>query len=130
MTNSKQLFFQELKDEYNAQFALSDALEGKSGQLITVCGIFIPLLFGFSSLIFDNATADPIMTIYLTILLVLSISLAVLSIFFCTWALGIRSYTHAFLPDSFLVEKKQIRNWTIKPLRNLLSGMRTAFMTK
>ena len=46
------------------------------------------------------------MTIYLTILLVLSISLAVLSIFFCTWALGIRSYTHAFLPDSFFSGEK------------------------
>jgi hypothetical protein len=93
------LFYQELKDEYNAQFGLSDALETKSGQIITVCGIFIPLLFGFSAIKIDSA-ADPWGTIF-TILLIISISLAGGSIFFCTWALRVRSYTHAFLPESF-----------------------------
>ena len=103
-TNSKELFFQELKDEYNAQFALSDALEGKSGQLITVGGIFIPLVFGFSSLLVGKTGLDFNLALSLQILMVISLSLAVASIFFSVRALRIQFYRHSLLPHSFYTE--------------------------
>jgi len=102
LTNSKQLFFQELKDEYRVEFERSDDLEGKSGRLITVCGIFIPLLFGFSSVIIDKGDPTHIMILPLAILLVISLSLAVACIYFCTSALRVRDYTIVFPSDSFL----------------------------
>lgn len=113
-TNSKQLFFQELKDEYNAQFVLSNGLEGKSGQLITVCGIFIPLVFGFSSLLVNRTHIDPNMTLSLQILMILSLSFAVASIFISILAIRIQFYRHSFLPYSFYTEDGELNQSEIK----------------
>lgn len=99
--NSKRLFFQELKDEYNAQFELSNALEAKGSRLTTVCGIFIPLIFGFSSSLFDKTIANTDPLSLLTGLLVTSLILAVASIFYSILAIRIKPYSHAFLPHDF-----------------------------
>ena len=113
-TNSKQLFFQELKDEYNSQFELSNALEAKSGQLITVGGIFIPLVFGFSSLLAGKTGIDPNLALALQILMVISLSFAVASIFFSTVAIRIQFYRHSFLPYSFYSEDGELNQREIK----------------
>lgn len=113
-TNSKQLFFQELKDEYDAQFELSNALEGKSGQLITVGGIFIPLVFGFSSLLVNRTNIDPNLVLSLQILMVITLSFAVSSIYFSTLAIRIQFYRHSFLPHSFFAEDGELNQREIK----------------
>lgn len=102
--NSKNLFFQELKDEYNAQFELSNVLAGKSSQLITVSGIFIPLLFGFSSFLIDSTDENANLISFLKALLLIALILAAASIFFSTWAIRTQSYRHSFLPDSFFIK--------------------------
>ena len=127
--NTKQLFLQELKDEYNAQFELSNALEGKSGRLITVCGIFIPLLFGFSSSLIDEIQDNPILESFLTILLVISLAVAVASIFYSILALRIRSYSHAFLPYDFFdkvtgeLDKEEVKEYGNKNEQELYDEM-------
>jgi hypothetical protein len=129
VTNSRQLFLQALKDEYNAQFELSNALEGKSGRLITVCGIFIPLLFGFSSSLIEKANSNPNVESFLTILLVISLSIAVASIFFSLLALRIKPYSHAFLPDDFfdkdtgILDKEEVKKYGDKDEQEIYDEM-------
>lgn len=113
MKNNKQLFLQELKDQYNAQFERSDALEAKTGQLITVCGIFIPLLFGFSSVVIDRADNNDTMALPLAALVVVSLSLAVACIFFCAWALRIRDYQHVVPSESFFDNQRKLNKQEI-----------------
>jgi hypothetical protein len=40
-------FFDELNKQHNKELDLKQSLENKSNSLLTVCGIIIPLLFGF-----------------------------------------------------------------------------------
>jgi hypothetical protein len=105
-TNSKDLFFRELKDEYSAQFELNNALEAKSGQLIMVCGIVIPLLFGFSSFLIDRIDNNNAFVLYLQIVLVVILAIITSSIFFSVWTLKIQLYKHAFLPYAFYIDGK------------------------
>ena len=52
--NNRERFLDELKGEYDKQFELKARIEGKAGSLLTVCGITIPLLFGFSSFLIEK----------------------------------------------------------------------------
>jgi hypothetical protein len=117
-TNSKELFFQELKEEYHAQFELSNALEGKSGRLITVCGIFIPLLFGFSSSAIPRTPDNPNLETLFIGLLATSITSAVASIFFSMFALRVKSYSHAFLHHDFYDDSGKLDKEKIKKYQN------------
>jgi len=108
-SNSKELFVEALKAEYNAQFELKNSLEAKSGQLITVCGIVIPLLFGFSSLLVDKSFNKQVLLFSLEVVLVIIITLEAASIFLSVWALRIQIYRHAFLPNAFFTEDKKGR---------------------
>lgn len=47
--NNRERFVDELYGEYDKQFEVKEWIEGKPDNLLTICGITIPLLFGFSS---------------------------------------------------------------------------------
>jgi glucan phosphoethanolaminetransferase (alkaline phosphatase superfamily) len=101
VSDSKKVFFQELKDEYTSRHESNNQLVAKSSQLITVCRIFVPLLFAFSSLLIGRTAVSSYLTFVLQSVLLISLSFAVASIFFSTWAIRIRSYYKPIKPDYF-----------------------------
>jgi hypothetical protein len=72
MTTNK-LFLQELKDQYEKEFELKDALEGKANNILTISGLVATLLFGFGSFMIDKLGSSYEFLIPVTILLIMGI---------------------------------------------------------
>jgi hypothetical protein len=52
--DTKEAFLEELRGQYDKEFDLKERIEGKAGNLLTISGITIPLLFGFSSFLIEK----------------------------------------------------------------------------
>lgn len=95
------LFLQELKEQYGKEFELTQALEGKSSNLLTVSGLVATLLFGFGSFMVDKFDATYEMITPVTIFLMIGIIGNIISIFWSVMAFRIRDYQIAMHFDHF-----------------------------
>ena len=100
-TNSVDFFLEELRRQYDTQFDLKNSLESKSSYLITVCGIIIPLLFGFGSFLIERIDKSYYYLLPLEILIFLAISLNLAAIIFLVQAFRIKQYRYSFLGNNF-----------------------------
>jgi len=99
--STNKLFLQELKDQYQKEFELKDALEGKANNLLTISGLVATLLFGFGSFLIDKLGSTYEFLIPVTILLIMGIVGNVVSIFWSVLAFKIRPYKYSMPYDHF-----------------------------
>lgn len=104
--NNKERFLEELHGEYDKQFELKERIEGKAGSLLTICGITIPLLFGFSSFLIEKIDKSYYFMHVITLLITIGIFATIISIFFILFVFKTRTYFHAITPDKFLIFNK------------------------
>lgn len=107
---SKELFLEELRRQYDTQLELKNAIESKSSYLITVCGIIIPLLFGFGSFLIESIDKSYYFLPLLEILLFLALSLNMAAIIYLVIALRIKQYRYSFLGRNFFDENGNFRD--------------------
>jgi hypothetical protein len=98
---SKDLFLEELRRQYDTQLELKNSIESKSSYLITVCGIIIPLIFGFGSFLIERIDKTYYYLPLLETLLFLALSLNMAAIIYLVQALRIKRYRYSFLGNNF-----------------------------
>jgi hypothetical protein len=115
-TNS--LFLQELKEQYEKLFEITDALEGKANNLLTVAGLVATLLFGFGSFIVDKFDATYNMLTPVTILLMIGIVGNVISIFWSVMVFRIKDYLIAMDSKHFYDQNGNINEQKVEEYRD------------
>ena len=103
-------FLDELNKQYNRQLDTKNSLENKSNFLITVCGIVIPLLFGFSIFVIEKIDNDYSLFIHLQIILSLIIGMNILAIIFAVLSTRIKEYEYPFKHSIFFNNNSIIEN--------------------
>jgi hypothetical protein len=79
--DNRERFFEEVKREYDKQFDIKERIEGKASTLLTICGIVIPLLFGFSSFLIEKMDKQYDYLELVKILITIGIFATIVSIF-------------------------------------------------
>jgi len=115
---SNTLFLQELKEQYEKEFEITDALEGKASNLLTVAGLVATLLFGFGSFMVDKFDSTYVMITPVTILLIIGIVGNVTSIFWSVMVFKIRDYQVAMHPKHFFDQQGNINEQKVEVYRD------------
>jgi hypothetical protein len=112
--SSFSIFLDELNKQHNKEFDLKQSLENKSTSLLTVCGIIIPLLFGFG--LFSMKEIEPTYSLLNIVkgLLISVLVLNIVSIFFAIWSSRIRNYRYPFLHSNFFDDDCCLKKDVIK----------------
>jgi hypothetical protein len=79
--DNRERFFEEVKREYDKQFDIKERIEDKASTLLTICGIVIPLLFGFSSFLIEKMDKQYDYLELVKILITIGIFATIVSIF-------------------------------------------------
>jgi hypothetical protein len=98
---TNKLFLQDLKDAYENEFELTNGLDAKANNFLTISGLVATLLFGFGSLMVDKLDASYVMLMPVSILLMIGIVGNVMSIFWSVMALRLHTYWIAMSPFDF-----------------------------
>ncbi len=109
-------FIDELNKQYNRQHDTKNSWEKKSSFLITVCGIVIPLLFGFSIFVMEKIDRSYSLFIYLQLILGLIIGMNILAIIFAVLSTRIKEYEYPFLHRIFFdnnsIKESEVTNFS------------------
>jgi len=109
-------FIDELNKQYNRQTDTKNSLENKSSFLITVCGIVIPLLFGFGIFVIEKIDRSYPLFIYLQLILGLIIIMNILAIVFAVWSTRIKEYEYPFIHciffDNSSIKESEVTNFS------------------
>jgi len=116
--SSKDLFLEALKSQYDKEFELKDALEGKANNLLTIAGVVSTLLFGFGTFLISNLNADYQPLPYLSFLLVVGVVTNIISILFSVMSFKIQPYSYAMAYNNFYNEDGTFNEETIEEYRD------------
>ena len=107
-------FLDELNKQHNRELDLKQSLENKSNSLLTVCGIIIPLLFGFGIFVIEKIPQSYSLLNVAEALLISVLVLNIITIFFAVWATKICNYKYPFLHSNFFDDNCCLKKSVIK----------------
>jgi preprotein translocase subunit SecY len=100
-TPSAKALLEEVKQQYNNEFARKGTLETKANNTITIAGTIATLLFGFGTFLVDKLSTKYGLISPISILLLAAVVSIIISIVFSVWASRTQKYRYAISPVYF-----------------------------
>jgi hypothetical protein len=98
---SAKALLEEVKQQYNNEFARKGTLETKANNMITIAGTIATLLFGFGTFLIDKLGSKYGLILPISLALAVGIVLIIISMIFSIWVSRIQRYKYVITPLYF-----------------------------